>query len=98
MELDPKLLITVGGIAASVIGAAAVAKHQLKTIHENLSDIFSSLKKLDQRTDKHDINSEMLTSKVTVLASMMSPDTMERRHREVEAIKKDIEYLKEKNK
>jgi hypothetical protein len=39
-----------------------------------------------------------LTSKVTVLASMMSPDTMERRHREVEAIKKDIEYLKEKNK
>jgi len=96
MELDIKTLITVGGIAASVIGSAAVAKHQLKTIHENIKEIFVSLKKLDQRTDKHDINAEMLTSKVTVLASMMSPDTLERRHREVEALKKDVEFLKEK--
>jgi predicted RNase H-like nuclease (RuvC/YqgF family) len=96
MELDIKTLITVGGIAASVIGSAAVAKHQLKTIHENIKEIFTSLKKLDQRTDKHDINAEMLTSKVTVLASMMSPDTLERRHREVEALKKDVEFLKEK--
>jgi len=96
MELDIKTLITVGGIAASVIGSAAVAKHQLKTIHENIKEIFASLKKLDQRTDKHDINAEMLTSKVTVLASMMSPDTLERRHREVEALKKDVEFLKEK--
>jgi len=96
MELDIKTLITVGGIAASVIGSAAVAKHQLKTIHENIKEIFASLKKLDQRTDKHDINAEMLSSKVTVLASMMSPDTLERRHREVEALKKDVEFLKEK--
>ena len=96
MELDIKTLITVGGIAASVIGSAAFAKHQLKTIHENIKEIFTSLKKLDQRTDKHDINAEMLTSKVTVLASMMSPDTLERRHREVEALKKDVEFLKEK--
>lgn len=96
MELDIKTLITVGGIAASVIGSAAVAKHQLKTIHENIKEIFTSLKKLDQRTDKHDINAEMLTSKVTVLASMMSPDTLERRHREVEALKKDVEFLKDK--
>jgi len=96
MELDIKTLITVGGIAASVIGSAAVAKHQLKTIHENIKEIFTSLKKLDQRTDKHDINTEMLNSKVTVLASMMSPDTLERRHREVEALKKDVEFLKEK--
>jgi predicted RNase H-like nuclease (RuvC/YqgF family) len=96
MELDIKTLITVGGIAASVIGSAAVAKHQLKTIHENIKEIFASLKKLDQRTDKHDINAEMLTSKVSVLASMMSPDTLERRHREVEALKKDVEFLKDK--
>ncbi len=96
MELDIKTLITVGGIAASVIGSAAVAKHQLKTIHENIKELFLSLKKLDQRTDKHDINAEMLTSKVTVLASMMSPDTLERRHREVESLKKDVEFLKER--
>ncbi len=96
MELDIKTLITVGGIAASVIGSAAVAKHQLKTIHENIKEIFASLKKLDQRTDKHDINAEMLTSKVTVLSSMMSPDTLERRYREVESLKKDVEFLKEK--
>ena len=79
-----------------MIGSAAVAKHQLKTIHENIKEIFTSLKKLDQRTDKHDINAEMITSKVTVLSSMMSPDTLERRYREVESLKKDVEFLKEK--
>lgn len=96
MEIDPKLLITVGGLAASVIGAAAVAKYQLKNITDSLKDIWNSIRKLDQRLDKNDISTEMLTQRMSVIVSMMSPDVLERRHRETESIKKDVEFLKEK--
>ena len=94
MEIQPSLIVTLMGLAISVIGAAAVAKHQLKTIHESIAEIFRALKKIDQRTDKHDIKLELFTTQV--LASMMSPEVMERRHRENEAIKKDVEFLKER--
>jgi NAD-specific glutamate dehydrogenase len=96
MEIDPKLLITIGGLAASVIGAAAVAKYQLKNITDSLKDIWNSIRKLDQRLDKNDISTEMLTQRMSLIVSMMSPDVLERRHRETEAIKKDVEFLKEK--
>jgi NAD-specific glutamate dehydrogenase len=96
MEIDPKLLITIGGLAASVIGAAAVAKYQLKNITDSLKDIWNSIRKLDQRLDKNDISTEMLTQRMSLIVSMMSPDVLERRHRETESIKKDVEFLKEK--
>ena len=96
MEIQPSLIVTLMGLAISVIGAAAVAKHELKTIHEGIAEIFRALKKIDQRTDKHDIKLELFTNKTQVLASMMSPEVMERRHRENEAIKKDVEFLKER--
>jgi hypothetical protein len=38
----------------------------------------------------------MLSQKMSVLVSMMTPDVLERRHRETEALKKDVEFIKEK--
>jgi signal-transduction protein with cAMP-binding, CBS, and nucleotidyltransferase domain len=96
MELDVKFLITLGGLAASIVGASAVAKYQLKNILEELRSLWSSVKKLDQRLDKKDVDTEMLSQKMSVLVSMMTPDVLERRHRETEALKKDVEFIKEK--
>jgi len=96
MELDVKFLITLGGLAASIVGASAVAKYQLKNILEELRSLWSSVKKLDQRLDKKDVDTEMLSQKMSVIGSMMTPDVLERRHRETEALKKDVEFIKEK--
>ena len=96
MELDVKFLITLGGLAASIVAASAVAKYQLKNILEELRSLWSSVKKLDQRLDKKDVDTEMLTQKMSVIVSMMTPDVLERRHRETEALKKDVEFIKEK--
>jgi signal-transduction protein with cAMP-binding, CBS, and nucleotidyltransferase domain len=96
MELDVKFLITLGGLAASIVGASAVAKYQLKNILEELRSLWSSVKKLDQRLDKKDVDTEMLSQKMSVIVSMMTPDVLERRHRETEALKKDVEFIKEK--
>lgn len=96
MELDVKFLITLGGLAASIVGASAVAKYQLKNILEELRNLWSSVKKLDQRLDKKDVDTEMLSQKMSVIVSMMTPDVLERRHRETEALKKDVEFIKEK--
>ena len=96
MELDVKFLITLGGLAASIVGASAVAKYQLKNILEELRSLWSSVKKLDQRLDKKDVDTDMLSQKMSVIVSMMTPDVLERRHRETEALKKDVEFIKEK--
>jgi signal-transduction protein with cAMP-binding, CBS, and nucleotidyltransferase domain len=96
MELDVKFLITLGGLAASIIGASAVAKYQLKNILEEIRSLWSFVKKLDQRLDKKDVDTEMLSQKMSVIGSMMTPDVLERRHRETEALKKDVEFIKEK--
>jgi signal-transduction protein with cAMP-binding, CBS, and nucleotidyltransferase domain len=96
MELDVKFLITLGGLAASIVGASAVAKYQLKNILEELRSLWSFVKKLDQRLDKKDVDTEMLSQKMSVIGSMMTPDVLERRHRETEALKKDVEFIKEK--
>jgi signal-transduction protein with cAMP-binding, CBS, and nucleotidyltransferase domain len=96
MELDVKFLITLGGLAAPIVGASAVAKYQLKNILEELRSLWSSVKKLDQRLDKKDVDTEMLSQKMSVIVSMMTPDVLERRHRETEALKKDVEFIKEK--
>ena len=72
--IDARLLITLGGILFSVAGAAAVGKMQIKVILEQLADIESRLRVIDQRVDQTEITSQ----RVDVLSAMMSPAEREK--------------------
>jgi len=84
--IDIKLMLTLAGMLVSVVSAAAIAKRELKLLADQAHDIEIRLRKLDQRVDK--------LENVVDLAGMSSPDTMERRHREVEHLRVEVDQLK----
>ena len=94
MELPISTLLTIAGIAVSVISAAAIAKQRLASVIEQLGDIETRLRKIDQRVDRHETQVEMQAQRTSVLSGMMSPDIQERRHREIATLTADVSGIK----
>ena len=92
--IDIKLLLTLAGMLVSVVAAASVAKREIKLLSDLTSDIEHRLRKLDQRVDKLENTLDTTQHRLGILASMSSPDTQERRHREIERLRVDVDYLK----
>lgn len=93
MDLDISLLLTLGGMLVSVVSAAAIAKHQIKQIIDHLADLENRLRKLDSRLDRNDTTTETLGHRINILTGMMDPPTLERRHREIERLKAEVEFI-----
>jgi hypothetical protein len=81
-SIDIKTVLTLLGVLASVIGAAAVARAQIKALAEQLSDVEARLRKMDTRTDRLHTQIETQQQKLLILSGMMSPDHEAVRHRE----------------
>ena len=96
MDIDIRLVVSIGALFASIIGAAAIAKHQIASLLEQLNALKRALSVIDSRLDRNDQTTSNLENRVTILAGMMSPDTLEKRFRELTSLGKDIEYLKDK--
>lgn len=92
--IDIKLLLTLAGMLVSVVAAGAVAKREIKLLSDQTGDIEQRLRKLDQRVDKLENTISTTEHRLGILASMSSPDTQERRHREIERLRVDVDYLK----
>lgn len=92
--IDIKLLLTLAGMLVSVVAAGAVAKREIKLLSDQTGDIEQRLRKLDQRVDKLENTLDTTQHRLGILASMSSPDTQERRHREIERLRVDMDYLK----
>ena len=54
--IDIRLIVTLGGILFSVAGAAAIARHQIKSLIEKLHDIEGRLRSLDKVTDTQEVS------------------------------------------
>lgn len=96
MEFDVRLLLTIGGMLVSVVSAAAIAKQQLKTLSEHIQDIENRLRKLDTRLDRNDNQTDITIQRLGILAGMMDPPTMDRRSRELERLRADLDHLQKK--
>ena len=94
MELPTEILITVAGGGASVIVAWGIAQQKISSISAALVDIEKRLRALDNRVDKTEGQNDLLENRVNVIASMNSPDALEKRHREIASVLKDIEFLR----
>jgi len=92
--IDIKLMLTLAGMLVSVVSAAAIAKRELKLLADQAHDIEIRLRKLDQRVDKLENVVDTTQHRIGILAGMSSPDTMERRHREVERLRVEVDQLK----
>ncbi len=86
MEYDAKLLISLGSTFASLAGAFAVVRYQVKSIMEVLADVEKRLRVLDTRVDK----AELTDQRVSVLASMLSPTERDKAAREIATIRAEL--------
>ena len=96
MEVDIKLLITLGGMLASVVSAAAITRQQIRHIEEELKELKGPIDAVDIRMDRNDMTTGIVEQRLDVIVGMNSPDKKERMARELEGFKKDIEFLRGK--
>ena len=72
MELDTRLLITMGGVLVSVASSFVVVKTRLGELESDLKEAIKKLGQLDNRHDKNDTATELTGQRLDVIAGMNS--------------------------
>ena len=93
MELDIRMLVTLGGMLASVVSAAAIARQQIKHLEEEIKEMKSVCNKMELRLDRNDMTTSINEQKISELSVVSSPKEREGLVRELEGLKKDIAFL-----
>ena len=83
-------LLSLGTTAAGVIGAMAVARYQIKSLTTSIEQIIKDIRKMDTRCDRLETQVETTAQRLGVISGMMSPEVMERRHREMAKLQADV--------
>ena len=98
---DPRLAISIGSTLASLAGAFAVVRFQVKNITEILQDIEKRLREIDKVADGQEVSIQNLIQRADVTADMLAPSEREMRAREIATVKselstaiRDLEVLK----
>ena len=94
--IDIRLLVTVGGMAATVIAASAVVKASVKVLQDQAKDFEKRLRAVDVRIDKATTQIDVLAQRQGVISSMMDPGTMERKSREIERLRTEMDFVQRK--
>ena len=92
-EIDLRLILTLAGMGVSVVSAAVIVKTKLAAVIDTLSDIEHRLRKLDATVDRQQSHMEVASQKLGVLSSMLAPDKMEVRAREVATMQAELSTL-----
>jgi hypothetical protein len=95
-SVDLRLIITVAGLIFSVVAASAVARYQIKELIEQVHELRKLVGAIDLRVDRSELTIQSVQQRTDMLAHMSSPEVLERRHREIAALIKDVEILKAK--
>ena len=92
-EIDLRLILTLAGMGVSVVSAAVIVKTKLAAVIDTLSDIEHRLRKLDATVDRQQSHMEVASQKLGVLSSMLAPDKMEVKAREVATMQAELSTL-----
>tara|TARA_R110001592_G_scaffold180466_2_gene422805 strand:- start:75 stop:431 length:357 start_codon:yes stop_codon:yes gene_type:complete len=100
MELDARMLLSIGGTLCSVAAAAAIVRVKLASATDALKDIEKRLRGMDRRLDTLDTTAEIQQQRTKVLSEMSSPENLRRDHmsmarliRECEQLRKEVDHL-----
>lgn len=93
MDIDLRLLITLGGMLVSVASAAAIARQQIKHLEEEIKEMKSKCNTMELRLDRNDMTTSINEQKLSELSTVTSPKERESLIRELEGLKKDIAFL-----
>ena len=93
MEIDVKLVITLGGMLVSVIGAAAVARQQIKVLIDQIQDQETRMRAGDVRADQLENLLNVQSQRVDILSKMNAPEVLAERNRELSRFETLINVL-----
>ena len=96
MELD--LLLTLIGMGASVVAAAAIARYQIRQLEEQMGELRKAMQANELRLDRNDMTTSMTEQRLNVIAQMNSPENKERQARELEGLRRDVDHLEQRMK
>jgi hypothetical protein len=96
MELDARMLITLGGMGASVLASFIVTKQRVNELETDLKDAITTLRKLDSRLDRNDSQTDLVSQKMKVLADMNSPKERDKLSRAFEKTEVLLPILEER--
>ena len=94
MELD--LLLTLIGMGASVVAAAAIARYQIRQLEQQMSELRKAMQANELRLDRNDMTTSMTEQRLNVIAQMNSPENKERQARELEGLRRDVDHLEQR--
>lgn len=84
MELDARMIITIGGMLASVVTSFIVVRQRVTELEADLKDAITTLRKLDGRLDKNDTQTDLVAQRLKVVADMNSPSERDKLSRAFE--------------
>jgi SMC interacting uncharacterized protein involved in chromosome segregation len=93
MELDARLLITLGGMLISVITSFVVTRQKCLELEDNSKTMQKNIGELYDNLEKNNISTQVSANKITVLTTILSPENREQLHRSLERMKTEIEHL-----
>ena len=94
MELD--LLLTLIGMGASVVAAAAIARYQIRQLEEQMGELRKAMQANELRLDRNDMTTSMTEQRLNVIAQMNSPENKERQARELEGLRRDVDHIEQR--
>ena len=94
MELTTEMIVTIGGMSASIIGSFAVVKSKVSQIESDLKEAQKRLMSLDGRLDRNDTSTDLVSQRLSVISGMMDPQNRERLHRSLERMQTEVEHLR----
>lgn len=94
MELDARLIITIGGMLASVITSFVVVRQKVSELEENVKSALKKSAELDSRLDRNDTQTDLVGQRLSVISGMMDPDNREKLHRSLERMQTELEHLR----
>ena len=95
MEIDARMLFQIAAVIASLSGAWALVKSQVKQLKENQELIQQKLGKYGHDLDKMTNSIAVLQSQIKVLTGILSPDNLAKEHERKGRIEAKVDMLEE---
>ena len=94
MELDARLLITLGGMLLSVASSFIVTRQKCLQLEEDSKQMHKNITELYDNLEKNNISTQVAENRVSVLSSILHPDKLEIQHKTIAKMETDIAYLR----
>ena len=96
MELDARLLITLGGMLISVITSFIVVRQKCIELEEDSKSMQKNITELYDNLEKNNISTEVAENRVAVISQILSPENREKLHSSLERMETRLDVF-EKN-